>query len=87
MTVRHIGLNPVPNDENIEQFLQKIIQQNRTEMENFLKELVKTIDETEQSGQPNEFAYGKMLNYLATEESVTQAWLINSFAAAIWELL
>lgn len=87
MKRRHIGLTPVPDDVKIETFLKDIIYKNREEMENFLKELIKTVDETEDSGQPNEFAYGKMMNYLATEESVTQPWLINMLAAAMWELL
>ena len=85
--IRHIGLTPVPKDANIEEFLNNVIKENREEMESFLKELIKTVAETETSGQPSSFAYGKMLNYLAREESVTQTWLINMFASAMWELI
>lgn len=85
--VRRIGPNPVPDDVSVEQFLEGIRAENRTEMGEFLAELRKTLSETENSGQPEIFAYGKMLNYLATEESVTQPWLINTLAAALWELL
>ena len=85
--VRRIGPNPVPDDVSVEQFLDSIQKENHAEMGEFLAELRKTLSEAENSGQPEIFAYGKMLNYLATEESVTQPWLINTLAAALWELL
>lgn len=85
--VRRIGLNPVPDDADVTKFLEQVYSENLKEMEAFLNELKKTIEETKNSGQPDVFAYGKMLNYLATEESVTQPWLINVLATALWELL
>jgi hypothetical protein len=85
--VRRIGLTPVPDDADVTKFLENVRSENSQEMEAFLAELKKTLQETENSGQPEVFAYGKMLNYLATEESVTQPWLINILAAALWELL
>lgn len=85
--VRRIGPNPVPDDVSVETFLESVRKENFEEMGEFLGELKKTLAETENSGQPEVFAYGKMLNYLATEESVTQPWLINILAAALWELL
>lgn len=84
---RSIGLTPIPDDVDIEKFLQKIRAENCEEMTRFLDELRATLEETENSGQPEVFAYGKMINYLAREESVTEPWLISVFAAAVWNLL
>jgi len=85
--IRRVGLIPVPDDANVTEFLEKLRTENTEEMQRFLKELKDTVSETESSGQPEVFAYGKMLTYLATEESVTQPWLINVLASALWELL
>jgi len=85
--IRRVGLIPVPDDANVTEFLEKLRTENTEEMQRFLKELKDTVSETGSSGQPEVFAYGKMLTYLATEESVTQPWLINVLASALWELL
>jgi ABC-type cobalamin transport system ATPase subunit len=85
--VRHIGLNPVPDDVNLESFLVKIMEQNDEQLEKFIDELHDTVKETMEAGQPFIFSYGKLLNYLAREDSVTQPWLINAFSVAVWKLM
>ena len=47
------------------------------------EELIETIDETIASGQPPIFAFGKMLNYLATLEKPE---LVEILAGALWTL-
>lgn len=85
--IREIGLTPVPQNVNIEDFLQEIMKQNDDQLEEFISELHDTVKETTEAGQPFIFSYGKLLNYLAREESITQPWLINAFSIAVWKLM
>lgn len=79
--IRRIGIRAIPDDADIAKFLESLIQEYNKKTIEKVKELNETIKETENSGQPAEFAFGKMLNYLATLEKPE---LIELLAGALW---
>lgn len=80
--ILRIGLRPIP-DGNIAEFLEQLIKDHCEQADDVVEELNETIKETEDSGQPSEFAFGKLLNYLATK---SQPELIEICAGALWNL-
>lgn len=78
-----IGLVPVPGDKPLGEFIETLIKRDREFLNKKLIELEDTIRETKESEQPDNFAYAKMLNYLA--KGISHPDLINLCAAALWE--
>jgi len=83
---RHVGLTPIPTDANVEEFLEELWLEHYEELATILSELQQTIAQTEDAGEPAIFAYGKLLNYLASSE-VMKPTLIRLLAASLWESL
>ena len=81
--VRHIGIRPIPDDADVAKFLGELAVEYRKLLDEKCKELIDTIDETIESNQPPIFAFGKMLNYLATLEKPE---LVEILAGALWTL-
>lgn len=82
---RRVGITPIPTDANVEHFLEGLRSDNQDSLDAVLSDMRKTIAQTEHVGEPVVFAYGKLLNYLASTE-VRKPDLIRLLAAAIWEL-
>ena len=78
---RRVGLRPIPEDVDIAEFLYATMQEYRNKAKEKVKELDDTIEETIRSDQPPIFAFGKMLNYLATLEKPE---LIELLAGSLW---
>ncbi|HPE52983.1 MAG TPA: hypothetical protein PK852_02590 [Mesotoga prima] len=78
-----IGLRPIPSDGKIAEFLDSLIIDHTEQADEIVNELKETLEETEEEGQPYQFAFGKLLNYLATKN---QAELIELCAGAFWNL-
>lgn len=81
-----VGLTPIPTDANVDQFLEDLWREHSQELERLLGDMKRTIEQTEDDGEPAMFAYGKLLNYLASDEA-KRPKLIRLLAAAIWELV
>lgn len=79
-----IGLVPVPGDKPLGEFIESLIVRDTVLMDEKVQELHDTIKETLESDQPEEFAYAKMLNYLA--KGVPHPDLISVCAAALWHI-
>ena len=75
---------PEPDDETLEEFIDQQMNQALTMLKEKIKELDITVDETEESGQPNNFAYAKLLKSLNNDISSTQ--LVHLCAIAMWKL-
>lgn len=83
----HVGLVPVPSDGELVPFLQKMIDDDTASLDLHTAEVEDTIDDTvENQGQPIEFAYAKMLNFLANDEMMSRLELVHLCAAALWKL-
>lgn len=80
-----VGLEPVPDDENIANWLTE----RSLKHEEIVGEVLTGIEglraEVKEDGEPDIFAYGKLLNFLASEE-VSQPELIAICAGALWWL-
>lgn len=81
--VRHIGIRLVPDDADVAKFLSDLSEEYKKLSKEKGEELIETIEETMRSGQPPIFAFGKMLNYLATLEKPE---LVEILAGALWTL-
>ena len=81
--IPRIGPVPVPDDENLSEFIKGIIQQNHSIVVEKLGELGDTVRETLSENQPKEFAYAKLLNYLSAQDTPE---LIHLCAASLWKL-
>lgn len=82
--VNHIGLVPVPGDEPLSEFIEKMIKGDTELLGKKLGELDLTVKETKEQDQPDNFAYAKLMNYLATV--ISHPDLIHLCAAALWEI-
>lgn len=80
--VRRIGLKPVPDDADIANFLHKTMEEYNEKFNDTKKELEDTLEQTIIEGEPPIFAFGKMLNYLATLEKPE---LIELLAGCMWK--
>lgn len=81
--IPRIGPKRVPDDAEIHKFLNDLILESKKILFERMGELSDTINETSESGQPPEFAYAKLLNYLQAQLSPNTIYLC---AAAMWEL-
>lgn len=80
--IRRIGMRQVPDDADIAEFLKKMFEEHNNKLAQKENELKDTIDETVNSNEPSIFAFGKLLNYLATLEKPD---LIELLSAAMWD--
>ena len=79
------GLTPVPSDDELNQWLQDQIDESDKMLFVVLEDLQLSIEDKKQKGEPVNFSYGKLLNYLASEQ-FTEPDRIRLLAAALWEL-
>lgn len=79
-----VGLTPVPDDEELIQFLTGMIAADADLCDHHIIELRETIEETLKSEEPIEFAYARMINFLA--EGIEVRELAHLCAAAMWRL-
>jgi hypothetical protein len=77
-----IGLVPVPGDKPLGEFIQELINRDTEFLNEKLGELLSTIKETREEGQPTNFAYAKMQNYL--NKVATYPEIISLAAAGLW---
>lgn len=82
---KRVGLQPVPDDVDIENFLVGIKNDYQTKLSEILDQLRDAMVETKKMNQPEIFAYGKLMNYLASEE-ISEPTIHKILAAALWEL-
>ena len=80
--VRRIGIRSLPPDADIAVFLQSIKEEYSSKREEIKEQLTETIDESIENNQPPIFAFGKLLNYLASREKPE---LIELLASCLWE--
>lgn len=80
----HIGLVPVPDDGELSEFIQKMIANDSETCDRHAAELAETLQFTQEANEPEEFAYARMLNFLA--DSLEQKELIHLCAAAMWRI-
>lgn len=79
--VRRIGLRQVPDDADIALFLNKMWEEHHNKLDGIEQELNETITETIDAKEPPIFAFGKLMNYLATLEKPE---LIELLSASMW---
>lgn len=82
---KRIGFQVVPDDVNIAEFLEETKSGHEDRLEEILQQLLDTIKETKNNNQPVIFAYGKLLNYLASG-AISEPDIHKILAAALWEL-
>lgn len=80
--VRRIGIRAIPDDADIAKFLSELIDEYQEKSREKSVQLEETIEQTIRSNEPPVFAFGKMLNYLATLEKPE---LIELLAGVMWE--
>lgn len=80
--VRRIGIRAVPDDADIAQFLGKLSEEYKEKANSVGDQLIETIDESIAENQPPIFAFGKLLNYLATLEKPE---LVEILAGNLWK--
>lgn len=80
--VRRIGIRAVPDDADIAKFLSELSEEYKKKAEEIEDQLVDTIDQSIEEGQPPIFAFGKLLNYLATMEKPE---LIEVLSGMLWK--
>jgi hypothetical protein len=79
--VRRIGIRAIPDDADIAKFLTQLIDEYDDKVNEKRSELKETIEQTIRNNEPPVFAFGKMLNYLATLEKPE---LIELLAGTLW---
>lgn len=84
--IPRVGVTPVPNDADIESFLSELCGENNDDLQTILADMKNTIIQTENAGQPCIYAYGKLLNFLASD-ALSEPKMVRLLAAAIWELM
>ena len=82
----HVGLTPVPDDGDIQKFMTALQAQHSVQLLDMVGELFDTLHETVAENQPRIFAYGKLVNYLASDK-ITQPELHAICAAALWHIV
>ena len=80
----HIGLVPVPDDGELSDFIRKMIVSDSEQCDRHTAELAETVEVTREMEEPEEFAYARMLNFLA--DNLEQKELIHLCAAALWRI-
>ena len=81
-----VGLTPVPDDGDISAFLFKIQNEHFQILRDRLEALVGTINQTRSDNEPDIFAYGKLMNYLASDD-VDEPELLAMCASAMWYII
>lgn len=79
--VRRIGLRQVPDDADIALFLNRMWEEHQEKLEAKEFELDETLESTIKEKEPPIFAFGKLMNYLATLEKPE---LIELLSASMW---
>jgi hypothetical protein len=80
-----IGLHPVPPDAVLEEYLNETIQKDVARLDGQLELLWDAVEESLDKGQPEVFAYAKLLNFLASD-TLDKPDLVHLCAAAMWKL-
>lgn len=80
-----IGLHPVPPDAVLEEYLKETIQQDIARLDGQLELLWDAVEESLDKGQPEVFAYAKLLNFLASD-TLDKPDLVHLCAASMWKL-
>jgi hypothetical protein len=80
-----IGLHPVPPDAVLEEYLKETIQQDIERLNGQLELLWDAVEESLDKGQPEVFAYAKLLNFLASD-TLDKPDLVHLCAASMWKL-
>lgn len=81
--IPRIGPRAVPDDANLKELLSDLIKENSMVLVGKGAELIGVIRDFENEGEPREFAYGKLLNYLQAQDKPELVYLC---AAAMWNL-
>ena len=80
-----IGLHPVPPDAILEDYIKETIQKDIENLGGQLELLWDAVEESLDKGQPEVFAYAKLLNFLASD-TLDKPDLVHLCAAAMWKL-
>lgn len=80
-----IGLRPVPPNEVLESFIERMVEDDTEILEGQIEQLGDTVKESLQNRQPKVFAYAKMLNFLAGDE-MSKEQVVHLCAAAMWKI-
>lgn len=78
-----IGPRSIPDDANLKELLSELIKENSITLISKGAELIDAVSEFKERGEPEEFAYGKLLNYLQAQDKPELVYLC---AAAMWNL-
>ena len=81
--IPRIGPRPVPDDANLSALLEDLIKENSMILVQKGAELIDAMNEFTANGEPHEFAYGRLLNYLNAQDHPALVYLC---AAAMWNL-
>jgi hypothetical protein len=81
--IPRIGPRSIPDDANLKELLSDLIKENSLVLIQKGTELIGVIRDFEKEGEPREFAYGKLLNYLNAQDFPEVVYLC---AAAMWNL-
>lgn len=81
MSDNHVGLEAVPDDEDMVKWLRVKSNLAHLELLKYLEEYKEIVEYGESQEEPKEFAYARLLNNLATIE---QPELIKMLSAAIY---
>lgn len=79
----HVGLHSVPDDKDLAKWLRSLLIEANEEFLVYFNEWQEVVEMTEESKEPEEWAYARLLNNLAT---LDQPKLIRLFSAAIWRI-
>ena len=80
-----IGLRPVPPDAVLEEYISKTIAKDISVLDGQLEFLWDAVEDCLDKGQPEVFAYARMLNFLASD-TLSKPELVHMCAAAMWKL-
>jgi hypothetical protein len=80
-----IGLRPVPPDAVLEEYIKETIKKDEERLNGQLELLWDAVEESLEKGQPEVFAYAKLLNFLASD-TLDRPDLVHLCASAMWKL-
>jgi hypothetical protein len=83
MTERHVGLEPAPDDDQLEEWLGHKIDEASEEMEALIEEFVDVVKAGQEEDEPYLWSYARLLNHLATLDSPK---MLRVLSAAIWTI-
>jgi hypothetical protein len=79
---RRVGIRAIPDDADVAKFLFSLSEEYETKIKEVYEQMDDTIDQTIRSKEPPIFAFGKLLNYLA---SLEKPELVELLAGSIWK--